>query len=181
MNYEPYPDVEIVIVDHSLPLADVEDFAAEYSVTTAASVKLNLSCGGPAAGGIGWGGPEIAVLIVIGELLRRGTSEAYNLTRAFIVDVYDKIKTRNAARWYIDGAMALAVDSEDKLTTLLFCFPEGLSKSELESRIKLVEQHQEKLLESWAEAGRGTIRLCWRDESDAWVECQPAPEDKVPF
>lgn len=176
-GYVPPPDVEIVVMDGALPLEHVDPFARDFTVNTAGNVKLRLSWGGPAVGGIGWGGPEIAVMIVIGELLRRGSSEAYNLTRAFIASIYDKIRTRNGARWYIDGAMALAIDNEDKSTSLLFCFPEGLSKDGLESRIKLVEQHQEKLLGHWTDAGRGEVRLCWSDEHDEWLECQPEPED----
>ena len=177
----PPPDVELVVTDSSLPLELVEPFAAEYSTSTAAAVKLRLSWGGPAAGGIGWGGPEIAVIIVIGELLRRGTSEAYDLTKAFVVSIYHKIRTRNGARWYIDGAMALGVDNDDSSTKLLFCFPEGLSKNEVEEKIKLVEQHQERLLVEFAEAGRKEVRLCWHEDEQQWLECQPAPEGQKPL
>ena len=180
-EFVPYPDLEILINDHSLPLADVEDFTTEYSVSTGASVKLTLRWGGPAAGGPEWGGPEIAVMIVIGELLRRGTSEAYNLTRAFVVDVYSRIKTRNAARWYIEGAMALAIDNEDKSVRLIFCFPEGLERNAVEERIRLVEAHQAELFDVWQKKAPAEVRLCWNEGEQIWFECEPYPEDDSPL
>ena len=176
-EFVPYPDIEMLINDHSLPLAEVEGFATEYSVNTGASVNLTLRWGGPAAGGPGWGGPEIAVMIVIGELLRRGTSEAYNLTRAFIIEMYSRIRTRNAARWYTEGAMALAIDNADKSVRLIFCFPEGLERSEVEERIRLVEAHQAELLDEWQKRAPAEVRLCWNEDEQVWFECQPYPED----
>ncbi len=175
-SYMPFPDVEIIIRDRALPLTEIEEFAGEYSVTTAASVIIKAQWGGPAAGGIGWGGPEIAVIIVIGELLRRTTSDAYNMAKSFVLDAYSRIKTRNAARWYLKGAMALAVDDEAGSIRLLFCFPEGLDRDALEERVRLVEEHQAALLKEWSEKGCSEVRLCWREETQAWQECEPAPE-----
>ena len=184
--FEPFPDVEIFIADGSLPLAAVEEFASQYTVVTGAEVRLTLRWGGPAAGGLGWGGPEIAAIIVLGELLRRGTSEAYDLVKAFILDVYTRIRTRNAARWYIEGALAVAVDSPTAAVRLLFCFPEGLDKPALEERIGLVEEHYAELLGEWesslaaqsrqASGAAAEIRLCWNSDTAEWVECQPDPQ-----
>lgn len=185
--YVPFPDLEIFVQDNSLPLADVEDLASKYTVTTAAQVRLTFRWAGPAAGGPGWGGPEIAVIIVMGELLRRGTSEAYDLVKSFILEVYSRIRTRNAARSYTEGAFALAVDGgEEARVRLLFCFPEGLDKTSLSKRIRLVEQHSEQLLGEWIEtlsrkaeggwSGLAKVRLCWKEDLEKWVECQPKPE-----
>ena len=182
--YEPPPPLDVIVADNSLPLADAEDFASHYTVLTAGEVRLLLRWGGPAAGGPGWGGPEIAVIIVIGELLRRTTSDAYDLVKAFIVDTYSRIRTRNAARWYVDGALALAIDSDTRALRLLFCFPEGLDKASLQERIRLVEAHQQEVLAEWSSnswvkprnaAPLAEIKLCWDDRAGQWVECQPPP------
>ncbi|MCH8066501.1 MAG: hypothetical protein IIC90_11870 [Chloroflexi bacterium] len=175
-SYEPFPQIEITIMDRALPLTDIEEFASEYSVTTGASVNIKVQWGGPAAGGPGWGGPEIAVLIVIGELLRRSTTDAYSLAKSFVLDIYSRIKTRNAARWYIDGAMALAVDNVAGTVRLIFCFPEGLDKAALEERVRLVESHHAALLEEWESRSPAEVKLCWREEEQKWVECEPQPE-----
>ena len=52
-SYEPFPQIEITIMDRALPLTDIEEFASEYSVTTGASVNIKVQWGGPAAGGPG--------------------------------------------------------------------------------------------------------------------------------
>ena len=175
-EFVPFPQIDILINDHSLPLREIEDFSTAYTTMTGARVQLNLRWGGPAAGGPGWGGPEIAVIILVGELLRRGTSDIYDLVKSFALDAYTRIRTRNAARWYIDGAMALAVDSPTKATRLLFCFPEGLDQVGVRERIRLVEEHQQELLNQWD--GRGEVKLCWKDDVAGWVECQPYPDSE---
>ncbi|MBI2913368.1 MAG: hypothetical protein HYY03_05560 [Chloroflexi bacterium] len=168
--------VELVIQDSTLPLAEVEPFATEYSVTFGSDVKITCRWGGPAAGGIGWGGPEIAVIIIAGELLRRTTSDAYAMLKQFVKDIYTKIRTRTGARWYVSGVFALGMDSESGKTRVLFCFPEAMSSRELDHRIGLVEAHGETVVKEWEKTGRGEVRVCWSEERAGWVECEPAPE-----
>jgi hypothetical protein len=187
-THEPYfvPHVEVVISDYTLPLSVVEKFSAHYGPSTGGDVRIVSRLGGPAAGGPGWGGPEIAVAIVVGEMLRRSASDAYDLVRQFIVDAYTKIKTRTGARLYIDGAMALGVDSESKALRVLFCFPEGLQGDELNRRIRLVEQHWPAVLEEFERdapplggglPNRAEVKVCWDARQEAWRECQPRPDD----
>lgn len=188
-SFVPFPDIEIVVADGTLPLEAVEGFSLNYPSMTGASVRLSLRWGGPAVGGPGWGGPEIAVLVVMGELLRRGASDVYDLLRAFVIDSYSRIQTRKATRWYVEGALALAIDSQDRSLRLLFCLPEGLDKETLQARIKSVEEQYENVLAEWllkrgAEPRDGRpiaeVRLCWNDRAKGWVECQPAPEGQRP-
>ena len=168
--------VELVIMDSTLSLSDVEQFASEYSVRFASDVRIVSRWGGPAAGGIGWGGPEIAVMIIAGELLRRTTSDAYALLKQFLKDMYGKIRTRTGARLYVKGAFALGMDSQSTKTRVLFCFPEGLDADQLDLRIRQVEEHGQKVLAEWERRDKGEVRVCWSEEQARWVECEPAPE-----
>lgn len=168
--------VELVILDSTLSLAEVESFASDYSVRFGSDVRIVSRWGGPAAGGIGWGGPEIAVMIIAGELLRRTTSDAYVVFKQFLKDIYTKIRTRTTARWYVHGAFALGMDTASGQTRILFCFPEGLSADELDQRIRHVEDHCQQVLVEWEAAGRREVRICWSEEGTRWVECEPAPE-----
>jgi len=160
--------VELIIVDSTLSLAEIEPFAADYSVRFGSDVRITCRWGGPAAGGPGWGGPELAVMIIAGELLRRTTSDAYTALKQFLVNTYRKIRTRTGARWYVDGALALGIDSETSTTRVLFCLPEGLTASELNQRLGLVEQHCMKVLAEWEGKARGEVRVCWSEETEGW-------------
>lgn len=53
--FVPYPDLEIVVADSTLPLEAVEALANRYTPTTGADVRLTLRWSGPAAGGRGCG------------------------------------------------------------------------------------------------------------------------------
>jgi len=179
------PNIEMVVSDYTLPLSEIEGFSGDYGPRTGGEVRIVSRWGGPAAGGIGWGGPEIAVAIILGELLRRGSSDAYNLLRSFIIRVYSKIRTRTGARLYIDGAMAIGVDSETKPLRVLFCFPERLSPSELETRLQLVEKHWDEVLKRFeqkplpasnGEPRKDEVKVCWDQDQQTWNECQPAPD-----
>jgi len=178
------PNVEVLVTDYTLALSEIDEFSQGYGPRTGGEVRIISRWGGPAAGGPGWGGPEIAVAIVLGEMLRRGSSDAYNLVRSLIIRVYSKIRTRTGARLYIDGAMAIGVDSETKPLRILFCFPERLSASELEARLQLVEKHwgevlkrfeQSALAESNNEHNRTEVKVCWDEVRQTWDECQPVP------
>lgn len=188
-TWEPYyiPNVEIVISDYTLALSEVEEFSRGYGPSTGGDVRITSRWGGPAAGGPGWGGPEIAVAIILGEMLRRSASDAYNLVRLFIAEAYTKIKTRTGARLYIDGAMAVGVDSETKSVRVLFCFPEGLQRDEFEQRLKLVEKHWPTVLAQFEETAaalgggmpnRAEVKVCWDASHEVWSECQPRPDDE---
>lgn len=185
---EPYyvPHIEVVISDYTLPLSVVDEFSASYGPRTGGDVRIVSRWGGPAAGGPEWGGPEIAVAIILGEMLRRSASDAYNLVRLFIADAYTKIKTRTGARLYIEGAMAFGVDSETKAVRVLFCFPEGLQSDELNRRINLVEKHWPAVLEEFEHGApplgdgmpaRSEVKVCWDAGQQIWKECQPRPDD----
>src|SRR3990170_2368406 len=165
--------VEIVIVDSTLSLGDIEPFAADYSVRFGSDVRITCRWGGPAAGGIGWGGPEIAVMIIAGELLRRTTSDAYAVLKQFLKDIYGKIRTRTGARLYVNGAFALGMDSQSSKTRVLFCFPEGLNADQLDLRIRRVEEQGQEVLGEWERRARGEVRVCWSEEQARWVECEP--------
>ncbi len=117
--------LDVVVCDYTLDLVEVEAFSKRYGPNTGGDVRITSRWGGPAAGGPGWGGPEIAVAIIVGEMLRRASSDAYALVRDFTKSIYSKIRTRDGARLYIDGAMAIGIDSETKALRILFCFPEG--------------------------------------------------------
>jgi hypothetical protein len=184
-QYQPgfRPDIEVIVNDYTLSLTEVEGFSTRYGPSTGGEVRIVSRWGGPAAGGPGWGGPEIAVAIIFGEMLRRASSDAYNLVRAFIVETYRKIKTRSGARLYVDGAMAVGVDSEAKALRILFCFPESLTPQEVEERLRLVEQHwKEVLLQFEGRAPEKNygganmeVKVCWHDDQSVWAECQPMP------
>ena len=181
------PHIEVVISDSTLALSEIEKFAEDYSPRTGGDVRIISRWGGPAAGGPGWGGPEIAVAIILGEMLRRSASDAYALVRLFIADTYTKIRTRTGARLYIDGAMAVGMDSETKAVRVLFCFPEGLQRDEFDERLKLVEKHWTAVLGEFEEAApplgsgmpnRLEVKVCWDAARQAWNECQPRPNDE---
>lgn len=168
-------DLEIVINDASLPLSDVEDFAREYTTRLGSDVVIRSRWGGPLAGGPGWGGPEIAVAIVAGEVLRRFASDGYSLVKQFALRAYSKIRTRDV-HWYVDGALALGVRSENGALTVLFCFPDSLSDEQLSERITLLESHATEVLKRWESSGRSEVKVCWDASRGTWDECSPKPE-----
>lgn len=115
--------LEIVIYDGTLSLGEVEELAGDYPWQTGNPLKIESRWGGPAASGPPWGGPEIAVAIIAGELLRRITSDGYGRLKDFMLRAYKKIRTRNGARIYTEGAMALAVYSKTKALRVFSALP----------------------------------------------------------
>jgi hypothetical protein len=178
-------DVEIQIVDGTLPLADVQPFVSSYVVSAIGDVRIVSRWSGPAAGGPGWGGPEIAVAIVVGEMLRRVASDAYTLVRGLAVDIYNKINTRTAARYYIEGALAIGLDSEASALRVYFCIPEGLTLDQLNHRLDMIERYSAETLRFFEQQpgtaaleidGRMEVNVCWDEQSSKWHECHPKPE-----
>ena len=183
------PHIDIIISDQTVPLSEIEEFSGDYGPRTGGDVRIVSRWGGPAAGGIGWGGPEIAVAILLGEMLRRASSDAYSLVRSFIIATYSKIRTRTGARLYIEGAMAVGVDSETKALRILFCFPEGLSSGELNDRLRLVEKNWSEVLSTFEEkamelaegtGARSVVKVCWNNEEQKWRSASQLPTNSEP-
>jgi hypothetical protein len=176
-------DVTIIIADSTLDLSEIQSFASEYTVRFGANVGVVSRWGGPAAGGIGWGGPELAVMVIAGELLRRTTSDSYSMLKAFIRRIYGRIRTRTGARLYSAGALSLVVESDRKSLRLLFCLPEGLDAMELDERLMTAGRDLESLLTEWESKPwiqepshlPTDIKLCWSEQLSAWTECEPPP------
>jgi hypothetical protein len=169
--------VEIVIIDDTLELAEVQPFSRDYPLYTANQVRITCKWGGPAAGGPEWAWVEVAVVVIIArELLEHLTSDAYKLLKDFLSNTYHKIKTRTAARWYVSGALAIAIENEARTMRVLFCLPEGLGATELRRRIELIEEHAETVLAEWEQAGiESEARLGWDDDAKRW---RPSPAER---
>ena len=177
-DYALAPEVVIDIEDSSLPLSEVEDFIAEYTNVFAAPVTVRSHWGGPAASGLG---VEIAVAIVVGELLRQVGSDAYNVAKQYISSLYHKINPQSAARTYNTAFLALVVEPEDDgdAPVLNFCFPPGLTDDEILARWHSIEQNWRRLSTEWTErlrervgdeGPRFDIDLDLDEESGEWRE-----------
>ncbi len=176
MTSYPPPNVEIVIEDRALPLAELEEFIAEYTVLPG-RVNIYNRWGGVAAGDV-W--VEIAVAIMARDLLRTIGSDVYELVKQYLVSLYHKIRP-SGARLYTVGRMALVVKSADGAVTVNFCFPSELTDSDVHAIWRSVEENWERLTEEWSGVARGRhveegaharIDLCLDVESGEWHECQ---------
>lgn len=184
--------LRVVIYDGTLALAECEELAREYRHRPPFGLTIEARWGGPAAGGIGWGGPEIAVYLVIAvgaaEVLRRLASDVYDVTRSFVVSAYRKIQRKAASRIY--QPMAVVLHDDQSPLALAFVLEDGLSQDEVLLRLEQIARHWETELEKWRwryeqwvrqcdAAGLviGQINLCWDEESGQWRECQPAPPE----
>ena len=184
--------LRVVIYDGTLALAECEELAREYRYRPPFGLTIEARWGGPAAGGIGWGGPEIAVYLVIGvaaaEVLRRLASDVYDVTRSFVVSAYRKIQRKAASRIY--QPMAVVLHDDQSPLALAFVLEDGLSQDEVLLRLEQIARHWESELEKWrsryeqrvrqCDAARlpiGQINLCWDEESGQWRECQPPPPE----
>jgi hypothetical protein len=142
-DYAPPPDLEIIILDSlTLRMSALDHLGKNYPVLEGGQLKVTTRYGGPAAGG----GPEIAVLIVIGELLRRGTSDAYTFVKEQIKELLGRVDTRPPTRFYPDGAIGIVVDSPTKALRIVFAFAEGTTPEEFDERMTGLEDQADELL-----------------------------------
>ena len=175
-----------------MPLAECEELAQEYRYQPPFGLTIEARWGGPAAGGIGWGGPEIAVYLVIAvgaaEVLRRLASDVYDVAKSFVVSAYRKIRRKSGGRIY--EPIAVVVQDDQSPLALAFVLEDGLSEDEVLLRLEQIARHWDSELEKWRHRyrqwGRQSdaaglpirqINLCWDKESGQWRECQPAPPE----
>ena len=86
-------------------------------------------------------------------------------------------ENRGKLRFYINGALAIAVENEKQTVRILFCIPEGLKPAELRRRIGLVETHAAALLGEWESAGyESEPRLTWDEGAQKW---RPTPSERA--
>ena len=149
-DYVLPPRIVIVIQDNTLALSELEGFTAEYTTAGLAPVTIESRWGGPAADGLG---VEIAVAIMAGELLRQVGSDAYGLAKRHILHLYHKIRPHSAARTYTMAALALVAESVDDSVVLSFCFPPGMTDSEIVARWHDIEQNWARLMDEWSARG----------------------------
>lgn len=157
------------IHDQSLRLAELEHFPAEYAAHFGEAVTIRNQWTGPGSEG----GPEFAVAIVAGALLRNAASDAYAIVRKLIISIYPRILARPAVRYYLDGALALTVRLDDSDQTVTYRFPADLDLAQLSAGLRAYEElaRQEKLFQ-----GAAGDDLCWSPHQNAWVPC-PKPYD----
>ena len=178
-THVPAPEIVIIVEDNTLPLSEVEGFIADYTAAMGAPVTVTSRWGGPAASGLYI---EIAVAIMVGELLRQVGSDAYELAKRHIRSIYHRIHTDSGARTYNTAVLALVSESDDESDSvvLYFCFPPGLTDADILARWQSIEQNWQRLSDEWStrvdnrvrdKANRVRIDLCLNAENGEWHEC----------
>ena len=173
------PEIVIVVQDGALPLSELEGFSADYTTGMAAPVTIRSQWGGPLADGLYI---EVAVAIMVGQLLRQVGSDAYELAKGHIRSIYHKIRSDSGARTYGTAILALVAEdeSESDSVALYFCFPPGLTEADILARWHSIEQQWRRLSREWStqldhrvrdHANRARVDLCLDDETGEWCEC----------
>jgi hypothetical protein len=184
--------LRVVIYDGALDLAECEELSSEFRYQPPFAVTIETRWGGPAAGGIGWGGPEIAVYLVVAvgaaEVLRRLAGDAYDAAKSFVLNAYRKVRRETGGRIY--EPIAVVVEDDQSPLALAFVLTHGLSDEQVSERLAYIAAHWQDELGKWRhryvqwakDSDRmgipiGQINLCWNEETQEWVECQPAPPE----
>jgi hypothetical protein len=182
--------LRVIIYDGTLDLAECEELAKEYRYKPPFALTIEARWGGPAAGGIGWGGPEIAVYLVVAvgaaEVLRRLAGDVYDVAKTFVLNAYRKVRRETAGRIY--EPIAVVIEDDQSPLALAFVLTHGLSEHQVRERLAYIADHWQSELEKWRgryghwakESDRmgipiKQINLCWDEEGAEWVECEPAP------